>query len=121
MSDSDGLAGGTGGAPTCRTGETDDAFATFSNFAVAATEVNHPVAAPGVCILSTWLSSGYNTLSARRLTPPHLSAILALCTGIGLTPRPSNGMSPAAIVIQLRTAAQPRGALSVAIRDPTSH
>lgn len=55
-------AGGTGGAPGCRTGEVDDRFASFSSFAVARTEIDHAIAAPGVCIRSTWLNGGYNTI-----------------------------------------------------------
>ena len=106
MSDSDGLAGGTGGAPTCRTGETDDAFATFSNFAVAATEVNHTVAGPGVCILSTWLSSGYNTISGTSMATPHLSGTVALCIGSGGSAGPCNGLTPAQIVQKIRADAQ---------------
>ena len=57
-SDSDGLPGGTGGTPTCRTGEKDDYYATFSNYAVATSEQNHTVAGPGVCNYSTWLNNG---------------------------------------------------------------
>ena len=106
MSDSDGIAGGTGGAPTCRTGETDDAFATFSSFAVAAAEQNHTVAAPGVCIGSTWLSSGYTTISGTSMATPHVSGTVALCLGSGGLAGPCSGMTPAQIVQKIRTDAQ---------------
>src|SRR5204863_1201255 len=63
MSDSDGQPGGTGGAPTCRTGEGDDVPATFSNYAGSSADISHTIAGPGVCILSTWKGGGYNTIS----------------------------------------------------------
>src|SRR5215210_9114418 len=44
-SDSDGIPGGTGAAPGCRTGEKDDYAATFSNYATLADQ-NHTIAAP---------------------------------------------------------------------------
>src|SRR2546428_6772490 len=106
MSDSDGLAGGTGGAPTCRTGETDDAFATFSNFAVAATEVNHTVAGPGVCIFSTWLNGGYNTISGTSMATPHLTGTIALCFGSGGAAGPCAGLTPASVIQRIRSDAQ---------------
>ncbi len=106
MSDSDGQAGGTGGAPTCRTGESDDAYATFSNFAVASTEINHTIAAPGVCITSTWLGGGYNTISGTSMATPHVSGTVALCIGNGGAAGPCAGLTPAQIVQKLRADAQ---------------
>jgi len=106
MSDSDGLAGGTGGAPTCRTGETDDAFATFSNYAVNASEQNHTVAAPGVCIYSTWRNGAYNTISGTSMATPHVSGIVALCFGNGGTAGPCNGLTPAQVIQKIRADAQ---------------
>src|SRR5258708_1858532 len=40
MSDSDGKGGATGGAPTCRTGELDDSYASFSSYAVSPTDIS---------------------------------------------------------------------------------
>ncbi|MBI5880170.1 MAG: S8 family serine peptidase [Chloroflexi bacterium] len=106
VSDSDGQAGGVGGAPTCRTGELDDKYATFSNYAVAGADQNHVVAAPGVCIRSTWKSGGYNTISGTSMATPHVTGVVALCIGNGGTAGACNGKTPAQIIQQIRADAQ---------------
>jgi subtilisin len=73
IADSDGLAGGTGGAPSCRTGERDDFKATFSNYGATV-----EVAAPGVCIRSTWNNGGFNTISGTSMATPHVTGAAAL-------------------------------------------
>jgi subtilisin len=82
MADFDGQPGG-GAAPTCRT-DVDDTSADFSNFTTAGSpDEAHTIAAPGVCILSTWKGGGYNTISGTSMATPHVTGAAALCIVTG--------------------------------------
>ncbi len=83
ISDSDGRAGGDGRAPSCMAGERDDAPATFSNYATRVADLSHTVAAPGVCITSTWPGGRTNTISGTSMATPHATAVVALCISSG--------------------------------------
>jgi subtilisin len=105
IADFNGAPGG-GAAATCRS-DVDDTPADFSNWTtVGSSDAGHTIAAPGVCILSTWKGGGYNTISGTSMATPHVTGTAALCIATGkCTGSPSN------IISKLRSdaAAQPAG------------
>ena len=69
--DSNGLAGGGGAAPSCRSGEADDRYASFSNWSNNLTDNAHTIAAPGVCISRPGSARARATTRSRaRAWPP---------------------------------------------------
>ena len=104
MADFNGQPGG-GAAPTCRD-DVDDTAADFSNWTtIGGDDEGHTIAAPGVCILSTWNDGGVRTISGTSMASPHVAGTVALCIGSGACA----GLSPSQIMARLRNdaAAQP--------------
>ncbi|XVV06063.1 S8 family serine peptidase [Actinosynnema sp. CA-248983] len=91
LADFNGKPGG-GAAPTCRS-DVDDTFADFSNYGA-----DVDLIAPGVCILSTWLNGGYNTISGTSMASPHVAGAAALYKATHPT------ASPAAVKSALQAA-----------------
>jgi subtilisin len=103
MADFNGQPGGRA-APTCRS-DVDDTAADFSNFTTTgSTDESHTIAAPGVCINSTWKNGGYNTISGTSMASPHTAGTATLCIA-----GPCAGFTPAQVMQKLRAdaAAQP--------------
>jgi subtilisin family serine protease len=82
LADFNGQPGG-GAASTCRA-DVDDTFADFSNFGA-----DVDIIAPGVCILSTWKGSSYNTISGTSMATPHVTGAAALYISSHLGASPS--------------------------------
>lgn len=95
LADSDGKCGGHGAATPYGA---DDTLASFSNFGPTV-----ELAAPGVNILSTWLSGGYATISGTSMASPHVAGAAAQY----LASHP--GTAPADVRAALLAAGVPQG------------
>ncbi len=102
LADFDGIGGGTG-SPTCRSDE-DDTLANFSNFGP-----DVDIAAPGVCILSTWKGGGYNTISGTSMATPHMTGAVALYLHANGLPTAKDAAGVQAIEDAIYAAAHPQG------------
>jgi subtilisin len=103
MSDTDGKSGGLGAAPSCKTGEKDDSYATYSNFAVSAAAQAHTIAAPGTCVVSDKPGGGTATYYGTSQASPHAAGTVALCLGNGGLAGPCAGLTPAQVIQKVRS------------------
>jgi len=115
MADFNGQPGG-GAAATCRS-EVDDMAAGFSNFtSPGSPDEGHTIAAPGVCINSTWKGGGYNIISGTSMASPHAAGTAALCIGTGKC----TDTTPSAVINKLRSDASGQPSGYGFVGDPTN-
>jgi subtilisin len=101
MTDTDGLPGALGGAP-CISKQHDDAYATYSNYAVSAGDQAHTIAAPGTCVISDAIGGGTATYYGTSQAAPHAAGAVALCIDDGGAAGPCSGLGPTQVVAKLR-------------------
>jgi subtilisin len=109
MADANGRPGG-GGSITCRNGEIDDTWASFSDWVTSAADIAHTVAAPGVCINSTWKGGTYSVQSGTSMSAPTAAGTVALCMASGACMHPADPVAgtpatrftPAEVIQKLR-------------------
>jgi subtilisin family serine protease len=101
MTDTDGLPGGLGPAP-CISGQADDTYATYSNYAVSSVDQGHTIAAPGTCVVSDAIGGGTSIYYGTSQAAPHVSGSVALCLNDGGAAGPCSGLTPAQVVVKLR-------------------
>jgi subtilisin family serine protease len=112
ISDSDGLPGARGRAPSCKSGEADDKYGSYSNYAAGTAAIAHTLAAPGTCIVSDRMGGGTSTYYGTSQAAPHLAGTVALCIGNGGVAGPCSGLAPAAVIARVRSDSAAAAALT---------
>lgn len=109
IADFNGLPGGNARS-TCRR-DVDDTFADFSNYGSVV-----DIAAPGVCINSTWKGSTYSTISGTSMASPHVAGAAALY--IAKNGKPNDASGAEAVKNALISAGKPQNDAAGFTGDP---
>ncbi len=110
-SDSDGMPGGLGGAPSCRASDPDDGPAPYSNYG-GAVDLPHLLSAPGSCVRSDAPGGGTVVLSGTSMAAPAVAGAVALCIGEDAAPGACAGQAPADVIRIMRNAAEENATLN---------
>jgi subtilisin family serine protease len=102
IADFDGRPAGDASAPGSCFGA-DDEPASFSNFAVRTQDASHVVAAPGVCVDSTFLGGRYATANGTSFSAPLVTGTVALCIHNGRCPKADPAMAIARVFSDARS------------------
>jgi subtilisin family serine protease len=102
MTDTDGIPGANGPIP-CISGQADDSYGTYSNYAVSTVDRAHTIAAPGTCVLSDALGGGTSTYEGTSQAAPHITGTVALCLNEAGLPGACSGLTPAQIIGKVRS------------------
>jgi subtilisin family serine protease len=100
MSDTNGHDLTNVGPPMC--GQPDDKPASFSNFALTTAGMEHTIAAPGVCIRSTYKTGPWYVMSGTSMAAAHIAGEVALCIKDGTTAGPCSTLTPPQIITRMR-------------------
>jgi subtilisin family serine protease len=106
MTDTNGIPGGTGAAASCLSGQKDDTYGTYSNYAVSSTDQAHTVAAPGTCIVSDKLGGGTSTYYGTSQAAPAVAGTVALCINDNGVSGPCAGLTPAQVIAKVMSDAK---------------
>ena len=106
MTDTDGLPGGLGPKPSCVTGQFDDTYGTYSNYAATTTDSSHTIAAPGTCIVSDKNGGGTSVYQGTSQAAPHVAGAVALCLNDGGVAGACAGLTPSQVIAKIRSDAQ---------------
>ena len=71
------------------------------------------IAAPGVCITSTWNDGKFKSISGTSMASPHVAGLVARCIDAG----PCAGLGPAQVVAKMRADAAARPAVQGFLGD----
>ena len=102
IADTDGLPGAKGPVP-CGKGDADDRYGAGSNYALATAALlqAHTIAAPGVCVTSTGLTSATAVYTGTSQAAPHVAAAAARCIRDAGVDGPCSGLAPRDIAKRL--------------------
>lgn len=102
ITDLNGKPGGgaTSTLPCAKGVGADDSAARFSDYPNKA-NFGHTVAAPGVCIKSTWLNNKYVSIDGTSMASPVVAGVVAACFGEAGRKGPCSSLKPPQVIAKI--------------------